>query len=383
MAKNTANKEKVYGLIVKAIAVLIAAALVAYGSVSIALGTGNPLKWKAVRQTLTASTNGGDDEGNGGDEDTTKPSGGELINPTENNGISLTAEKIAVEDYAEYGIDTHANTAYTITATVNADAVDKSVVGAIGWQNASSEWANGKDLSEFATLTQTEKYGLNFTLTVKQAFGEPITVKVMALSDSTVFGTCRVDYLKELKSFTATLNPSLNSASTARLYVGNKKNAMQITPTYYTGTLEGNISECNTTFTFHDTARSQIDNALKNIAGTGNASCKTSFTCNGLEFTVPMSAMCTSWGDGQFLYGVNTALNNYFYNNAYTDEITTSAGYTCAITNISVKVTYAYGEYTKTVTKDIGLTYINKTGLNYIATISDIELGGDIVVVPQ
>ena len=76
-----------------------------------------------------------DNEGNGDNQDN-EFTDGDLIHVTEDNGIKLRSVRIAPEDYDEYGIDTQAETAYNITASVNADAIDKSVIGSIAWKNS-------------------------------------------------------------------------------------------------------------------------------------------------------------------------------------------------------------------------------------------------------
>ena len=70
---------------------------------------------------------GNDNDVIGGDKDPVGP--GELVNGIESNGIKLLSAQISPDDYAEYGIDSRAETAYTIKASVNDDAVDKSVLG--------------------------------------------------------------------------------------------------------------------------------------------------------------------------------------------------------------------------------------------------------------
>ena len=140
--------------------------------------------------------------------DNKDPSDDKLVNSGENKGILLRSARIASEQYEDYGIDAQANTAYSITATVNENAADKSVIGSVHWKDGSSTWATGKNINDYVTLNQTTEYGLNFTLTVKQAFGEPIMIKVASCMDSGIYGTAQVDHLKELKSFKAVLNPS-------------------------------------------------------------------------------------------------------------------------------------------------------------------------------
>ena len=136
MAKNTANKEKVYGVIVKAIAVIIAAAIVAYISASAALSTWNPLKWKAARQTLTTA-NDGNDEGKNDDQSganandaQTDEASNFVVNESESTGdnVQLLSAKLPRAAYAANGVSTQAESAYKLTAALEpADLEDKTV----------------------------------------------------------------------------------------------------------------------------------------------------------------------------------------------------------------------------------------------------------------
>ena len=209
------------------IALFLSLIVGAYVVLSLVFKSWNPVRWTETKQDQTDGTG----DGNGGDKD---PSDDELVNSGENKGILLRSARIASEQYEDYGIDAQANTAYSITATVNEDAADKSVIGSVSFKNASSTWATGKNINDYVTLNQTTEYGLNFTLTVKQAFGEPIMIKVASCMDSGIYGTAQVDHLKELKSFKAVLNPSYGT-DIGRINVGDNMNTIEITPNFGEG----------------------------------------------------------------------------------------------------------------------------------------------------
>ncbi|MDE7182587.1 MAG: Ig-like domain-containing protein [Clostridia bacterium] len=187
MAKNTANKEKVYGLIVKAIAVIIAAAIVAYISTSAALSTWNPMKWKAAHQTLTASTNG-DDEGNGGDEEQLGTVG-EVVAIDENgnklrSGRTYTMPQgVTFLNASSANVQTPAGDSVTVRATIkplNAD--DQRVT----WES---------DNPETVTVTPTKEGSLTATITKKSNLDNTVTITCRSVDNPEVFATCKVDQL--------------------------------------------------------------------------------------------------------------------------------------------------------------------------------------------
>lgn len=323
---------------------------------------------------------------------------GELVNVTEEKGIRLTSALIAPDSYSDYGIDAQADTAYTITASVNDDAVDKSVVGAVSWSNSSSAWASGKNISDYATLTQIEEYGREFRLIIKQAFGEPITVKVASLLDSRIYGSCKVDYLKTVTSFTATLNPSLSSTAAGRIYVGNTDNTVQINPNYGVGTVAGNVSSCRTFFTVNSFTKTELNKSLS-ASGAGSFQTSEKLVFDGLSFKIPFlggSSVTIVEGSIPITYqtclvigGGNpvppqTIANNFIVKYGCGDMGGSSSS-TAGVSSIKYEIVYSYGNdysVTLTYTDNVGHGFRND-GLSSIATITEINVGNDIVVIPN
>ncbi len=247
-SRNGGSGAKITAIIALFLAVLVGA----YVVLSLVYKSWNPVRWTETRQE---QTDNGDNNGGNTDNDD------KLVNAGENKGILLKSFRIASEQYEDYGIDAQANTAYSVTATVNDDAVDKSVIGSVLWRDGSSAWATGKNISDYVSLNQTVEYGLDFTFIVKQAFSEPVMIKVASCMDSSIYGTAQVDHLKELKSFTATLNPSYGN-DIGRINVGDKMNTVQITPNFGEGTVEGTISNYKTTFTTNAYFRTELKSKL-------------------------------------------------------------------------------------------------------------------------
>ncbi len=309
-----------------------------------------------------------------------------LVNVTEEKGISLMSARIASEDYDEYGIEAQADTAYTLTATVNANAVDKNVVWGVAWKNSSSSWASGKSISDYVTITPATEYGLTATLTVKQAFGEPINVKVASYIDTTVNAIAQVDYLKTLNSFTATLNPALAANKTGRLYVGNTENTISVTPTYGVGTVEGTVSQYTIRLYLATTTRQRITDLMKSGTGTASFTGKeyADITTTSGKFTFDLFKLVNGGGSSSTYDTARTLVNNYVYNRGATDN-STSMGQDCLFNRVVYTIKYTYGQdYTKTVTyEDTNGFYMNKKGLTQIAVIDNINLDkSEIVVLP-
>lgn len=127
--------------------------------------------------------------------------GGAIISEVEQNGISLMSAKVAAADYADYGVSTLAETAYTLTATITPDdAFDKTVDWSIAFANPSSSWANGKTVTDYVTVTPSSDGSLTATVQCLQDFGEQIIVTVTSRNNSSAKATCTVDYVKRVES---------------------------------------------------------------------------------------------------------------------------------------------------------------------------------------
>ena len=132
--------------------------------------------------------------------------GGAVISEGESNGIKLMSAKIAREDYAANGISEQAETAYQLTATLEPnDATDKTVDWSVLFVNPSSEWATGKDVTDFVTVTPTSDGALTANVECKAAFGEQIKVTVTSRDNTAATAECVIDYAKRLTGVSVNL----------------------------------------------------------------------------------------------------------------------------------------------------------------------------------
>lgn len=102
---------------------------------------------------------------------------------------------------------------YVLTATIQPEMADnKTVSWAVSWKNPSSDFAIGKKVTDYVTVTPGE--GLTATVTCLQAFGEQIEVTVKSTDNSAASASCTVDYVERVTGINFTM-PDLNSTSTS------------------------------------------------------------------------------------------------------------------------------------------------------------------------
>ena len=138
--------------------------------------------------------------------------GGAVIEEGESNGIKLMSAKISPENYDEYGISPMAETAYQLTATITPEnATNKAVDWTIAFVNAESEWATGKTVTDYVTVTPTADGALTANVECLQAFGEQVRVTVTSRDNTAVKANATVDYTEKLSSVKATFGSTVLS----------------------------------------------------------------------------------------------------------------------------------------------------------------------------
>ena len=138
--------------------------------------------------------------------------GGAVIEEGESNGIKLMSAKISPENYDEYGISPMAETAYQLTATITPEnATNKAVDWTIAFVNAESEWATGKTVTDYVTVTPTADGALTANVECLQAFGEQVRVTVTSRDNTSVKANATVDYTEKLSAVKATFGSTVLS----------------------------------------------------------------------------------------------------------------------------------------------------------------------------
>ncbi len=138
--------------------------------------------------------------------------GGAIITEGEASGMKLMSMRIAPENYAEYGISPMAETAYQLTATITPEnATNKAVDWTIAFVNAESEWATGKTVTDYVTVTPTSDGALTANVECLQAFGEQVRVTVTSRDNTAVKANATVDYTEKLSAVKATFGSTVLS----------------------------------------------------------------------------------------------------------------------------------------------------------------------------
>ena len=145
--------------------------------------------------------------------------GGAVITEGESHGMKLMSTRIAPEDYDEYGISPMAETAYLLTATITpANATNKAVDWTIAFVNAESEWATGKTVTDYVTVTPTSDGALTANVECLQAFGEQVRVTVTSRDNTSVKANATVDYTEKLSAVKATFGSTVLTDSMTKSF---------------------------------------------------------------------------------------------------------------------------------------------------------------------
>ena len=146
--------------------------------------------------------------------------GGAVITEGESSGIKLMSAKIAPENYADYGISPMAETAYQLTATITpANATNKAVDWTVTWvggrehdggsSEGSSDWSEGKTVTDYVTVTPTSDGALTANVECLQAFGTQVRVTVTSRDNTAVKANATVDYTEKLSAVKATFGSTV------------------------------------------------------------------------------------------------------------------------------------------------------------------------------
>lgn len=94
-----------------------------------------------------------------------------------------------------------ANEGITLVATVEPSYATKTAVDwTVSFTNPNSEWATGKTVTDYVTITPTEDGSLTATLECLQPFGEQIIVKVISRENAEISDTCPLEYMRRVES---------------------------------------------------------------------------------------------------------------------------------------------------------------------------------------
>lgn len=195
-----------------------------------------------------------------------------------------------------------------ITATLAPiTSENKTIVWSAAWQDADSEWARGKEVSDYLSLgAESSQSGESIALNCTDDFGERIVVTAKAEADEMIFASCRIDFRKKIESLQYTFKkdvetiatPSADADGVYRLdYTGEEVvYTVECTPVYSDYTLEDTSYECAITGNFTDTFGYTSEAGFKEIslqAGLyGAGSIEPPLTEEAQQFVDGVGGMC-------------------------------------------------------------------------------------------
>lgn len=162
-----------------------------------------------------------------------KPSGDDVvIEQIEASGILLSA---AIASADESGVTQR------FTATITpADATNQKVNWSVAFKNAGSEWANGKNISDYVTVTPTSDGSLYADVTCKAAFGEQIILTVTSRDNAEAKATATVDYRKKVIDCEIKING--DASGSVDVSLAGTRYEITATPVMSIGTIENEIT---------------------------------------------------------------------------------------------------------------------------------------------
>ena len=92
--------------------------------------------------------------------------------------------------------ETSAEESITVTATITpATATNKMINWSLAFENSTSEWATGKDPTDYVTVTPTDEYRNEVRLDCTEAFGEVIILTATTAENAEITATCELNYM--------------------------------------------------------------------------------------------------------------------------------------------------------------------------------------------
>ena len=126
-----------------------------------------------------------------------------VVSDTKSSGIRLMKAKLATADYVNYGVSVAAETAYTLTATIEPESAGNQKVNWSMEFTNPNDWSQGKNVSDYITLSKSSDTK-TATISCKAPFGCQITVTATSENNPSASATCTLDYAQRLTS--ASLN---------------------------------------------------------------------------------------------------------------------------------------------------------------------------------
>lgn len=293
-------------------------------------------------------------------------------NPVVMQTIRAEGIRLAMTPMAERVAETNAENSVVGTATVTAtiepaDAQNKTVEWAVAFKDAQSTWATGKNVTDYVMVEPTASGALTATVTCKQAFGEPIEIKVKSKDNPACVAVVQADYIKRIESVSVVFNtkPTYGESYEGRIVIIDS-NTCSIIPSYGTGTIVGKI-KASMVMTLDSTLQSRINETLRGASGSFSA--KSSISVSNAEiFTINLTSLYSGGGDNTT---ANRLINNLLYESGF-NESGNGAPY-CGFRDVKITIVLMHdGKTVQTYTHNYGAIGILNQNLSYQSVVTNI-----------
>ena len=240
----------------------------------------------------------------------------------------------------------------TITATLRPEtATNKLLDWHVEFEDPASVWAEGKTVTDYATVTPESDGSTRATVVCLQAFGEPIRVVATSRKYTDVSAVCKLDYLSRVENAELTMRRAGEPAETLDIdYAGTEYVFGVENVEWGLGTVQPEYTETNFEISWTNEFREWILEHTELDALDIPASANDVITSIGetVSFVSSLQEM-------QDLYHVAGYDNRAEFNKGY-------AGYTGPVIRVRASITN-------------GLGYTNPNYVSYWGTVLDVAAG--------
>ena len=126
-------------------------------------------------------------------------SAGFVLSDPVSSGVKLMSTTLLSSEYTDYGVSLLAESAYTLTATIEPEsAANQKVDWSMAFTSANT-WSQGKNIEDYITLAVSEDTKTS-TISCNAPFGCQITVTASSQENPSAKATCTLDYAQKVTS---------------------------------------------------------------------------------------------------------------------------------------------------------------------------------------
>lgn len=238
------------------------------------------------------------------------------------------------------------DTSVTLKATITPENADnKAVDWWAAWKNPASEWAIGKDVSEYMTVTPQTDGALTATVKCKKSFSEKIKITVVSRDNNSARAECLCDYVRRVTDMTVTLKEGTNETNIIELESGKEYSAIY-TPIFGEGTVSAQAACISRKIQMTDEFVSAVHAYNQYMPTTVTAS-----AVDANSFTANRSFMYELGGNSQ---AIQTSLNT-IYAGGVRDAIKKVSS---AHATVTIEIAIRYGDVVSdTMTKTLSVKF--------------------------